>query len=110
MPSIKDESNPRLSSGKVPSYLLPNGTTALISGRDGWSTDDLKAQIQLAQDHGKSFGIAIQPPKGLVIIDLDVTNYPGGQSELLEDYSRLLRKTPDLKQTRTETTTNGGPG
>jgi hypothetical protein len=108
MPVMKDPNNPKLATGKVPSYINENGTTTLLSGRDGWRVEYLKNQISLAQKYDKPIGIAIQPPSGLVIIDLDVDNYSGGQAELMSDYQRILGLCPDLAKTRTEKTTSGG--
>lgn len=108
MPVIKDAGNPRLVTGKVPSSIKPNGTTNPLYGRVGWSLDDLLCQVNLAEKHDKEVGIAIQPPTGLVIIDLDADNYSGGQTELMADYQRILNIFPDLATTRTERTTSGG--
>lgn len=108
MPAIKDESNPTLTTGKVPSSIKPDGKTTLMSGRTGWSTESLTKQIALAKTYCKPIGIAVQPPEGLVIIDLDANNYRGNETELLADYHRLVSLYPDLANTRTEKTTNGG--
>lgn len=108
LPVIKDEQNEKLASGKVPSYILPSGSSKLIQGREGWEPSKLAQQIELAKKLKKDIGIAVKPPEGLVIIDLDAKNYPGGEGELIADYSRLAAKCPSLKQTRVERTTNGG--
>ncbi len=108
MPAIKDDSNPSLVTGKVPSSIKPNGTTIPLRGRYGWLLPDLLDQIQLAERFGKPFGIAIQPPNNQLIIDLDLGNYSGGEAELMDDYHRLLEICPELHNTRTERTTSGG--
>ena len=108
MPAIKDDSNPSLVTGKVPSSIKPNGTTIPLRGRYGWLLPDLLNQIQLAERFGKPFGIAIQPPNNQLIIDLDLGNYSGGEAELMDDYHRLLEICPELHNTRTERTTSGG--
>lgn len=107
MPTILVEGD-ETHNGKVPSLIRPDGTVSLIRGRYGWSENDLNTQIELANKHGLMLGIAVQPPQGLLIIDLDVQNYPGGQEELMHDYELMVKASPILNNTRTERTTNGG--
>jgi len=108
MPTILVDGDDTPNNGKVPSLINADGTISRISGRSGWSDKDLNSQIELARKHGLMLGIAIQPPHGLLIIDLDVQNYPGGQEELMHDYEQMVKASPNLKHTRTERTTSGG--
>lgn len=103
---VENEQSP--GNGKAPSYIKPNGTVSLISGRAGWSIEDLDQQIELAEKYDLSLGIAVQPPEGLVVIDLDVQNYPGGKNELSLDYEQMVMDYPELVNTRTESTRSGG--
>ena len=108
LPVILKRGDESPENGKAPSYIKPNGIVTLITGRSGWSTEQLEQQIALANKHGFSLGLAVQPPEGLVVIDLDVQNYPGGKSELIQDYEEMVRTYPDLENTRIETTRSGG--
>lgn len=103
---VENEQSP--GNGKAPSYIQPNGTVSLISGRAGWSIEDLDQQIELAEKYDLSLGIAVQPPEDLVVIDLDVQNYPGGKNELSRDYEQMVKAYPELVNTRSELTRSGG--
>jgi hypothetical protein len=100
--------SPITANGKAPSFLNPDGSATLIRGRNAWSLDEFNSQVTLAAKLGKSVGLAIQPTEDLIVIDLDSKNYPGGTAELLKDHNRLVAAYPELKQTRTEMTANGG--
>lgn len=108
LPVILKDGDQSSGNGKAPSYIRANGSTALITGRDGWSIEQLEQQIALAEKHGLSLGLAVQPTEGLVIIDLDVANYTGGKSELMQDYEEMVGIYPDLANTRIEATRSGG--
>ena len=103
---VENEQSP--GNGKAPSYIKPNGTLSLISGRAPWSSEDLDQQIELAEKYDLSLGIAVQPPDDIVVIDLDVQNYPGGMNELSLDYEQMVMDYPELVNTRTESTRSGG--
>lgn len=90
LPVVLKEDDLRFGNGKAPSSIKPNGNVSLISGRTGWSIQALEEQIVFAKKYGHSLGIAIQPPQDLVIIDLDVQNYPGGKTELMQDYDCMV--------------------
>lgn len=100
--------SPMTANGKAPSFFNSDGSPTLIKERNAWSFDQFNRQVTLAAKLGKSMGLAIQPTEGLVIVDLDSKNYPGGTAELFEDHNRLVGAYPALKTTRTEMTTNGG--
>jgi hypothetical protein len=100
--------SPTTANGKAPSFFNSDGSPTLIRERNAWSFDQFDRQVKLAAKLGKRVGLAIQPSDGLVIIDLDSKNYPGGTAELLEDHARLVAGYPALKNTRTEMTANGG--
>lgn len=103
---VENEQSP--GNGKAPSYIKPNGTLSLISGRAPWSSEDLDQQIELAEKYDLSLGIAVQPSEDLVVIDLDVQNYPGGKNELSLDYEQMVNAYPELVNTRSELTRSGG--
>ena len=100
--------SPTTANGKAPSFFKPDGSASLIKERTAWTFDQFNRQVTLAAKLGKSVGLAIQPSDGLVVIDLDSKNYPGGTAELLEDHKRLVASYPALMHTRTEQTANGG--
>ncbi len=108
LPAILTDGDQASSNGKAPSYIKPDGTVSLITGRDGWSSEKLENQIELAEKFGHSLGIAVKPPEGLVVIDLDVQNYSGGTSELMQDYEQMVKAYPELAMTRTDLTRSGG--
>lgn len=108
LPVVFVENDQNSGNGKAPSYIKPNGTVSLISGRAGWSIEELDQQIELAEKYDLSLGIAVQPPEDLVVIDLDVQNYPGGKNELLRDYEQMVKAYPELVNTRSELTRSGG--
>lgn len=108
LPVVLKEDDLRFGNGKAPSSIKPNGNISLISGRAGWSIEALEKQIVFAKQYGHSLGIAIQPPQDLVIIDLDVQNYPGGKTELMQDYDCMVQSNPELLNTRSEITRSGG--
>lgn len=100
--------SPITANGKAPSFFKPDGSASLIKERTAWTFYQFKQQVALAAKLGRSVGLAIQPSDGLVIIDLDSKNYPGGTADLLEDHNRLVASHPALSHTRTEQTANGG--
>lgn len=108
LPVVLRDGNQDPDNGKCPSFIEPDGTVSRIKGRDGWSAETLEQQIERANANGLALGIAVKPPADILIIDLDVQNYPGGHDELMQDYKQMVASAPQLGKTRTEMTRSGG--
>lgn len=108
LPVVLREGNQDPDNGKCPSFIEPDGTVSRIKGRDGWSAETLEQQIERANANGLALGIAVKPPADMVILDLDVQNYRGGQAELMSEYEEMVKSAPQLINTRTEITRSGG--
>jgi predicted P-loop ATPase len=108
LPVVLKEGNQDLDNGKCPTLIEPDGTVSRIKGREGWSAETLEQQIERANANGLALGIAVKPPADMVILDLDVQNYPGGQVELMSEYEEMVKSAPQLRNTRTEVTRSGG--
>jgi len=108
LPVVFKEGTQDPDNGKCPSFIELDGTVSRIKGRDGWSAETLEQQIERANANGLALGIAVKPPADILIIDLDVQNYPGGHDELMQDYKQIVDSAPQLRKTRTEVTRSGG--